>query len=287
MTITLATNTFGKYTRQNIAVDSYVHLRSIFPELKLLNVQFEDEKDFFSDYYDDLETIFTLKKSSKSICTNAEKKVPVFFEIIENAFEHTNSDYVIFVNSDVILLRKLIDSILEQSPDCMAGHRLEIENIDNFSVVLENKVVPIRVEIAGYDYFVFKKEWFYEYKNILKSELFIGKPHFDVVYAGLMVMFGGKYIIDNDYPMCALHIFHGNSAVTHECPERTHNVQITKNNPIFLVATHMMHYNLQYNLCRRKPWGAFIQQTENEREFQKSFFDVMNLRSENPIHFID
>jgi len=53
MKIVIGTNTFGKYHRQDVAVESWKHLSDV----KLVNVQFEDEKDSFNVQYD-MEHVF-------------------------------------------------------------------------------------------------------------------------------------------------------------------------------------------------------------------------------------
>jgi hypothetical protein len=286
--ITIVTNTFGKYKRQNIAIESLLHLKKTFPFINIYNFQFKDEEKTFQDSYEGIDTLFDLDSSSLTYMKDAKKKLPVFSEMIFKGFNYGDPDYVIYVNSDVILLPRLIELILKESPDCLTGPRLDIEdNLQSFQDVLDDKVTPQRVEIAGYDFFVFKKEWFNENKKYLHSKFLIGKPFFDVVYAGLMVIFGKKYMIYNDFPMLALHMAHGNASVTESCVEREHNENVHTSNPIFNLAGNIMHYNLQHNLCKRKPWGVFIKPQDNEQDIQHTFFDVMNIHSDNQIKYIE
>ena len=286
--ILILTNTFGKYKRQDIAVESFLYLKKLYPEnIDILNVQFKDEKNSFQNVYNDIPVDFCLDISSKKYISNCSKKLPSISEIIFRGFRNDYYDYVVYVNSDVILLPRLVEIILNEKPDCMTGPRLDIDDIDSFQDVLQEKIKPIRTEIAGYDYFVFEKKWFKEYKQYFVSKFLIGKPLFDVDFAGLMVLFGRKTIIANDYPLSALHIHHGNSSVTDDCLEKTHNEKTHNENPLFTIANNIMYYNLQYNLCRRKPWGAFINPQKNEKEFQKNFFDSMNIHSNNNIKYIE
>ena len=46
MNILLGANTFGNYHRQNVAVDSWIHLRKKHG-VKLCNIQFKDEENSF------------------------------------------------------------------------------------------------------------------------------------------------------------------------------------------------------------------------------------------------
>jgi hypothetical protein len=287
-TIAVITNTFGKYHRQNVAMQSLLNLKQKFPDnVYLFNLQFKDEEETFDAHYEGIDTVHVLECSSESYIKNSEKKLPVISEIICKGFIISKCDYVVFVNSDVILLPGLIEKILKEEPDCMAGPRLEIEEINSFQDVLDENVKPIRTEIAGYDYFVFENKWFSKYKKHFISKFVIGKPFFDVVIAGLMVIFGEKCIISNSYPMFALHMFHGNAAVTSECPEKKHNEDIFRKNHLFRIADNIIYFNLQYNLCKRKPWGAFLQPQENEQQIQKTFFDAMNIHLDNQIKYIE
>lgn len=288
MQIGIITNTFGKYHRQNVAAESWIHLKNLFPDhIKLFNIQFKDEKNSFKDDYDGIETVFWLDTSSKTHIKNATKKLPVISELIFRGFAYSKCDYIIYTNSDVILLPRLIEYILNEKPDCMAGPRLDIEDISSFQSVLDDNVKPVRNEIAGYDFFVFEKSWFQEYKKYFVSKFVIGKPLFDVDYAGLMVLFGKKTHIANGYPMMALHIHHGIDSVTTDCPERDHNQSVHDSNDLFRIANNVMFFNLQHNLCKRKPWGMFLQPQANEQLIQKTFFDVMNIHVDNQIKYIE
>jgi hypothetical protein len=286
--IALVTNTFGKYHRQNVAVESWIHLKSKFPDvLELYNIQFKDEENTFTDHYEGVKTEFLLENSSKTFEPKSIKKLPVISELIFKAFNSIKADYVLYTNSDVILLPRLIEYIINETPDCMAGPRLDIQSVNSFQEVLDEKVVPVRNEIAGFDVFSFEKKWFEKHKKHFISKFVIGKPLFDVDFAGLMVLFGNKYHIANSYPMMALHIHHGTDAVTMDCPEKTLNEKTHEDNWLFKIANNVMFYNLQHNLCKRKPWGAFIQPQPDEQMIQKQFFDAMNIHAENKIQFIE
>lgn len=287
MKISIITNTYKKYNRQNVAVDSWKYLRELFPTtVDIINLQFKDEQDTFSDSYSDIRTEFVLEKSSQTLMPSATKKLPLIFELISKGFEYSDSDYVVYVNSDVILLPRLIEYIASTEIDCMAGPRLDIQEIDSFEAVLQNKIDVVRMEIAGYDFFVFKRSWFEKYKEHFDCEFLIGKPFFDVIYAGLMVVFGEKFHIANQYPVMALHMHHGIDSVTTECEERTHNLNVFNSKLLFKLVDNIMYYNLQYNLCKRTPWGAFIKPQENEESIQTNFFNSMNIHSDNNIRHI-
>ncbi|HRO65816.1 MAG TPA: hypothetical protein PKU78_06340, partial [Candidatus Dojkabacteria bacterium] len=176
---------------------------------------------------------------------------------------------------------KLISEIIGDGLDCAAISRMDIEDIPSFNNILEQRVVPVRMEIAGFDAFVFSREWFLKYEKYLNNDFLIGKPYFDPVIAGLMVAFGGKYKIVNDLPPTAFHIHHGTASVDTACPERDHNQKIFEDNDLYRVVNNIIYNNLQFNLCRRKPWGRFLAPQESESGSQKIFFDMMNIHIPN------
>jgi len=47
-----------------------------------------------------------------------------------------------------------------------------------------------------------------------------------------------------------------------------------------------MYYHLQYNLCRRTPWGAFLTPTAGEQDFTDKFFNALRLDTEKRINYI-
>jgi hypothetical protein len=287
MTISIVTNTFRKYHRQDIAVDSWRHLKKLFPDnINLNNFQFEDERNTFTDHYDGVDTSFRLKNSSKSLVKGATKKLPLVSEIIFAGFKY-DPEYVLFTNSDVILMPHLIEYILNEKPDCMAISRMDIEHIESFDNILRQDIKPVRMEIAGFDAFLLKREWFTKHKKHLWSNFLLGKPYFDPALAGLMVIFGEKFKMGNSYPPYAFHIHHGTASVDMECPERDHNQKIFEKNPLFQIGNNIIFHNLQHNLCKRKPWGAFLQPQKDEQKIQEDFFREMNICELNKIRYIE
>ena len=96
MKIVLGTNTFGKYKRQDIAVDSWLHLRDKH-DIDLYDIQFADEKKTFQEIYN-LNTRYDLKAFSHTYCDSPSKKLPLVNHIIEYISD-IECDYFIFTNS--------------------------------------------------------------------------------------------------------------------------------------------------------------------------------------------
>jgi hypothetical protein len=277
MKILLTTNTFKTYKRQDIAVQSYKKLKELYPDnVDLLNIQFKDEFQGYKDSYD-MPLKFALIRSSLDIVEGSTKKLPFVKDLFDVACENAE-DYFIFTNSDVIINKNLIDYILEKQPECFACSRLDIvDNLNDFSE-LKQKAIPVRWEIAGFDTFIFKKSWYQTYSYLFHNYL-LGKPEFDHVYAGIMKCFGDNTPLGNQYPPFCFHIHHGMASVMEDTPERDFNVNTLKTNPLDSVVSRLVFFNLKHNLCRRTPWGSFLNYDDGERERERITFEAFNLKT--------
>jgi hypothetical protein len=278
MKIKIITNTFNDYHRQKVAVDSWLHLKNLYPEMEVINLQFFDEQEQFSNFYPDLTTKFLLRQSSQSYLGSSEKKLPLVRDLF-NAGVNEDCEYFITTNSDVIIMPSLIEYIQNKKPDAMACSRLDIEEISSFQSIVDQKVVPVRWEPAGFDTFVFKKEWAVKNKHLFQNPYFLGKPKYDVVWAGYMKIFGDNTPLGNDYPPYCFHIHHGNSACYLECIEKDWNHAILRDEHLDCLMHNIMVLHLKTNLLKRTPWGAFLNIQNEEKQVEKDFFDILNIHN--------
>ncbi len=283
MKIKIITNTFGRYKRQDIAVESWKHLRNMFNSeisVDIVDFQFEGETP---NPYEGIETRHVLAQSSQDMILLPTKKLPVVTEILHKGME-LDYDYLIFTNSDVIIMPNLIEEIVNRNPKAIACSRLDIQDIDSFDNILQQKITPVRYEIAGFDTFVFQKEWIEEYYwKLFSSKYFLGKHLWDVVWAGYVKVFGDNQPLGNKYPPFCFHIHHGTAAVTTECPEKDWNTAAMKVNKMDIIMNNIMFYNLKKNLIRRTPWGGFINPQPDEISFEQEYFNILNIHTENNV----
>lgn len=285
--ILLGTNTFGEYHRQTVAMDSLRYLKEKFPDIvELIDVQFKDEQKKFTKNKD-FDTVFELSTSSLNWVKGGERKFPIIQDIIRIIYENAKKskcDYFIYTNSDVIIMPNLIHYINENRPTSMACSRLDIKDIPSFQSVLDQQVSPVRYEIAGFDTFVFKLDWYEKHEEQLQQGVyFMGKPLWDVILAGKMKILGDNTPLGNNYPPFCFHIHHGIDSVTTECPEKTWVEEEMKRNPFDGIAHNIMFAHLKMNLLRRQPWGAFLNPAPDEKEFERNYFNLLNLHTEKRI----
>ena len=276
MKIDLIANTFSNYHRQTVAVDSWRFLKQTFPDnINLWNFQFTEEESSFSDPYPALTTKFVLSNSQEEVI-GATKKLPFMSEIFNNALE-LDGDYFIITNSDVIIMPKLIEFIINEKPDALACSRLDINDIPHYNFIAEQKITPVRYEIAGFDTFIFEKKWAIAHKHLFQTKYLMGKFLYDVVWAGYMKVYGGNEPLGNGFPPYCFHIHHGIAAVTTECPERDWNLKLTTDSDMNILMVNIMNFNLTQNLMRRTPFGAFMTQQPDERKIEEIYFDSMKI----------
>lgn len=276
MKIKIITNTFEKYHRQDVAVQSWLHLQKLFPEIEIINLQFADETD--KKYYPELDTKYVLNHSSQTILTNSTKKLPLVSEIFQHSITE-DCDYFIITNSDVIIMPNLIETIVQNRPKAMACSRLDIEDIYSYQEVINRNVKPVRWEPAGFDVFIFQKEWAEKYKQYFSSQYFLGKPKFDVVWAGYIKIFGDNSPLGNQYPPHCFHIHHGNSSCYIECVEMDWNHKLLETNHIDALMRNILLLHLKMNLIKRTPWGSFLNIPKEETTFEKDFFETLNVHN--------
>lgn len=276
MKIKIITNTFRQYHRQDVAVESWTHLTKLYGNLEVINYQFMDEEHDYSNFYNNLNTKFCLTKSSKDLIKSSDKKLPCMSEIFKNALTE-ECDYFIITNSDVIIMPILIQYIMDQEPQAMACSRLDIEDIKSYDSIIQQKITPVRWEIAGFDTFVFNKTWAETHKEKFKTDYFLGKPKYDVVWAGNMKIYGDNTLLGNSYAPYCFHIHHGNESAILDCVEKTYNetqVLVEKHDNLMY---NIMSLYLRLHLIKRTPFGSFINLVENEKDFEKNFFEILNV----------
>lgn len=259
MKIILGTNTYQKYHRQDIAVQSWLKLG-----IDVYDIQFTDTETAYK-----INNLSKLTRSSQTCLKNSEKRLPFVNDIINELSEIT-CDYFIFTNSDVIIMPSLLQHIEKTNPDCMACSRLDICDISSFDNI-KTEAKPVRWEIAGFDTFVFKRDWYLKHKKLFR-DYFIGRPTWDVVYTGIMKMYGKEFEIGNGNPPFCMHIHHGIAAVTTDTPEKEFNNNNAKKSLADKFAGQIMSCYIRTILINRPQMGSFLIPLDNERLIEKEFF---------------
>jgi hypothetical protein len=290
----LGTNLFGDSNRQHIARESWMYLQRKYPTIiELVAIQFAHEAPVYSPTefigYQDykIPAVFTLHKSSKTEVKDSTKDIPFIKNILNEIYVKANTDETIthfaYINSDCILTDNFIQYLASTTVDALSISRLDIQSMNSFAELSSKGVTVLRNEIAGFDCFVFSKEWWNNHSDKFKDML-IGQPLFDVYYTGLMMLFGGTIYNNSSKPLVC-HMFHENTS-HNDTVEKQYNASLIEHSMFEKLIVNMMHYHLQYNLCKREPWGRFLTPADGEAEFTRNFFETMRLDTENQVKYI-
>jgi len=278
--INIILNTFGKYHRQDVAMEGLQYLMKRYNgKIQVYDIQFPNT----TSLYPNVICKNSLRNTKEIV--GGEKNHPFVCDLFNAGLdlsEDTQAQGFIVMNSDVILLPKMLDYLLEKKPKAMAFCRTDIEDVENFEELLTKGAKFVRTEIAGCDIFYFDREWASKFSIFFQSSYLYGKPLFDNVWVGYIKVLGDNSPIGNDIPPYAVHIHHGISSVTTECEEKRWNERILDMNKTDHIVHNIVFYHLKKNLLRRD-WGTFLNPTPNEKEFEKEFFDIINIHTENKI----
>lgn len=263
MKIAIGTNIFGNDHRQDICIQSLERLKKEFNEVELYNLQFEDGKDLTE--HNSFITLKCLKTKSGDLVQDAKNKnLPTMHELFDG-LANVEADYFIYTNNDLIISNRLIKMILEEQKNCYPCSRLAIENINS----LDDKIIPSHYQVAGFDVFGVKTEWWKEHKDKFPHYL-IGFPAWDVHYATVMMIYDNDCTLINKWPPCTFHIIHESPwKDSSKIPERVWNENIFWNehkDGICKIWNTYLH-----SILLRRPnnyWDPF----ENEKELERQYF---------------
>lgn len=290
MKLLLGTNQFGNNSRDYIARESWLHHKTVNPtKLDLCCIQFDTERpvpDVYQDFK--MDAYYDLVRSSRTVVHNSTKSLPFFSDILlsifTKAWERDDITHFGYINSDCVITNNLIEYLDNNVANALAISRIDIAPTNNLLQLKKEGAQILRNEIAGFDCFIFDKNWFKQRIEIFKTDYLIGVPTFDVVTAGLIKLYGGDIYNDSSKPLIC-HMHHDN--VSHNSSaEKQYNEELMKDNPFHNLIMNVMFYHLQYNLCKRTPWGVFLTPKEGEKEFTDNFFNIMRLDTENHINYI-
>ena len=147
--INIILNTFGKYHRQDVAMEGLQYLMKRYNgKIQVYDIQFPNT----TSLYPNVICKNSLRNTKEIV--GGEKNHPFVCDLFNAGLdlsEDTQAQGFIVMNSDVILLPKMIDYLLEKKPKAMAFCRTDIEDVENFEELLTKGAKFVRTEIAGRD----------------------------------------------------------------------------------------------------------------------------------------
>jgi len=257
MKIAIGINIFGNYERQNHCIDVLKKIKNDNNNIKLYNITFFNEKNTDNDFIH----LPLLKKTAKNIIPNSNSNKPISKEFFD-ALSEQDCDYFLFLNSDILISKKLIKLIEKQEYETYCISRHDVFPLDNFN----DPVVPFRIEIAGFDAWAIKKNWWIKNKNIFKDYIY-AEHLWDVDFTLNMYNNSNCLICNKEF-----YIAHEKHPLNwnENSLEAKHNSDLWTNTPYH----KNWHEFIFSNLINRQPYGQFFNPLFNEKELEKKYLKI-------------
>lgn len=184
--ILVGTSVFGKYTRQDLCVESLKKLAHKNSNVKCCLVQQDSDEVL----YEGIKILRNLKRNSSSVF-DTKKNIP-FVNDIFDVLSHETEDVFVFCNSDIILTQALFDYINSIDVEAFGVSRIDISNINS----LTEPAKILRMEPSGFDCWIVSKVWWNKHKHLFQ-DFIIGRPYFDVMYTMLMFVNSKNLYVSN------------------------------------------------------------------------------------------
>ena len=257
MKLAIGINIFGSTRRQTIAINALKKLKQKYTNITLYNITFQNENNTDNDFIH----LPLLTRTCKDVVQASTKNKPLAVDMF-NALSTVNCDYFLFCNSDILLSSKLIKLILKQEYETYCVSRHDIYPIENPN----DDIQPFRIEIAGFDAWAVKKEWWLNNKNIFSD--YIYAEHLWDVFFSLQMFNYSKCLLCNK----EFYIAHEK----HEIGWNEHSIEAKHNSTLWEQTPYSANWHnfIYKKLIKRKPPGQFLQPLENEHEIEQTFLKI-------------
>lgn len=257
MKIAIGINIFGYYTRQDQCIEVLLRLSQKYPEIKLYNITFEDEKNYTLGF----QHLPLLKRKAKDIIDGSLCEKPIAKDFF-NILSMIDCDYFIFLNSDILLTEKTIKLILKGEYSTYSFSRHDCYKIESL-----NNIIPFRIEIAGFDAWGVNTKW-WSNNNSHFNDYIYAEHLWDVAFTIEMYNRSNSFIGNKDVYLChEKHELKWNEASL----EAIHNSNLWKNTPY-----HQKWHEFIYSyLVKRLPYGQFLYQLPDELQKEKEYLKIL------------
>lgn len=250
MKLSIGTNIFQENKRQTLAIQILKKFKEKYSEIQLYNITFKNEKNT-----EGFQHLPVLEKTSSDVVKNTTKKKPIAKELF-NALGNTDCDYFLFLNSDIFLTDKCIKLILKQEFESYIFSRIDTFDINT----LADPIIPMRMEIAGFDAWGVKKDWWNKNQDKFPDYIY-GESLWDLHY-GLTLYYNSNCFLGNK-DMFIAHIKHP-IQWAENTPEQKYNATFWES-----TSFHRTWHDYVYKiLIQRQPQGQFLQPLPNEHELE-------------------
>jgi len=256
MKLAIGINIFKQNKRQNFCIEVLKKLKNKFSNISLYNITFPKEINMDEEFIH----LPELKQSAKDIINKSNSNKPIakqFFNILSKQ----NCDYFVFLNSDIILSPKFIELLLKKEYETYCVSRYDTLPIESLT-----EIKPYRIEIAGFDVWAIKKQWWIDYSFLFKDYIY-AEHLWDVDYT-LTMYNHSKCLICNKLP----YAFHEKHELnwTENSLEAKYNYNLWNQTPYY----QRWHNFIYENLIKREPYGQFLYPLPNENDLEHQILKI-------------
>ena len=259
MKIAIGINIFGSYKRQDQCIEVLNRLVSKYSEISLYNITFEDEKNYTLGF----NHLPVLKRKAKDIIEGSISEKPIAKDFFD-ALSTVDCDYFLFLNSDILLTEKIIKLIMKGEHETYAFSRHDCYKIESL-----DKIIPFRIEIAGFDTWIIKKTWWVE--NSQHFQDYIYSEHlWDVAFTLEMFNRSNFFMGNKEIYIChEKHDLKWNESSI----EAVYNSKLWESTPY-----HKKWHEFVFSyLIKRQPAGQFLYPLNDEAEKERQFLKVYEI----------
>jgi len=257
MNLAIGINIFGDSHRQTVAINALKKIKQKFTNITLYNITFQNEPNTDSDFTH----LPLLTRTCKDVIQDSTKSKPLAVDMF-NALSTVDCDYFLFCNSDILLSSKLIKLILKQEYETYCVSRHDTHPISS----PDDEIKPYRIEIAGFDAWAVKKEWWVNNKNLFSN--FIYAEHLWDVFFTLQMFNYSKCLLCNK----EFYIAHEKHEIgwNEHSPEAKYNSSLWEQTPY----PANWHNFIFKNLVKRQPPGQFLYPLEDEYKIEQELLKI-------------
>lgn len=269
MKIAIGTNYFGEYERQSRAMQCLLRIKAKYSNVSLYDIRFTDEIVVQVDKR--IIPLPFLMRSSLDVVEGGKKKLQ-FMNDSFKILSRTECDVFILINSDILMSTRLIEYVMNNEIKAMPCNRVDIHPIKD----INDPLVPYRMEIGGFDAFVFNTKWFKENEKYFE-DFFWGSIWVDHHYAGVMKLLTNDKL-GNDFPPFLFHEMHDKNW-TYDDPEAVFNKKQWREGKYHYLSNAWDDYFASYLKDKRRNGFVFNcdqEETLKEMEFFKQAKEKLN-----------
>jgi hypothetical protein len=247
--------------REQMCIESLCTLQKKYSNIKLVNLTFVDEtfatlKDFHN--------LHCLKQIPVDI---TDKKIPFVNEIFDN-LSYINSDYFLFVNNDILVTERYIQTILEYPQyDCFPASKLHFTKLDSID---DANSIPESLSVHGFDGFAIKNNWWID-NRIKFQPMLLSRAYWDTYFFAKCRQHG-RCMTLNKPPGVIYHLDHKSTSMESDSGN-TYNEQTFLHDSDNLAQKWFSY--VQNILLKRPTYNKILWYTplENEEELENYYFN--------------